>query len=162
MVVEGGIFGRPRHADGRDLLRGAASGITRRAPLNVAALTAAILFCLQPLQIVDAGFALTFGATLGILIGMSRMRRLLAAAAVGASRRLRSSPLRCAPRSRCCPLARFVFSRVTFAGLLVNFAAIPLMTVVQIAGMVVGGARVVGAGARPSGPAGSRTWRLRG
>ena len=33
------------------------------------------------------------------------------------------------------PIGAFVFSRVTFAGLIVNFAAIPLMTLVQIAGM---------------------------
>ena len=33
------------------------------------------------------------------------------------------------------PVCAFVFSRVTAAGLLLNFAAIPLMTVVQIAGM---------------------------
>jgi competence protein ComEC len=35
------------------------------------------------------------------------------------------------------PISAFVFSRITFAGLIVNFAAIPLMTVVQIAGMAV-------------------------
>ena len=34
------------------------------------------------------------------------------------------------------PVGAFVFSRVTFAGLLVNFAAIPLMTLIQIAGMI--------------------------
>ena len=45
----------------------------RTLPLNVAALTAAILFCADPLQVVDAGFALTFGATLGILAGMSKL-----------------------------------------------------------------------------------------
>ena len=37
------------------------------------------------------------------------------------------------------PVSAFVFSRVTFAGLIVNFAAIPLMTVVQIAGMAAVG-----------------------
>ena len=46
----------------------------RTLPFNVAALTAAILFCADPLQVVDAGFALTFGATLGILVGMSKAR----------------------------------------------------------------------------------------
>src|SRR5205823_6769642 len=33
------------------------------------------------------------------------------------------------------PVSAFVFSRVTAAGLLLNFAAIPLMAVVQIGGM---------------------------
>ena len=35
------------------------------------------------------------------------------------------------------PVSAFSFSRVTFAGLVLNFAAIPLMTVVQVAGMLV-------------------------
>ncbi|HKY20855.1 MAG TPA: DNA internalization-related competence protein ComEC/Rec2 [Vicinamibacterales bacterium] len=101
---------------------------------NVAALAAALLFCLQPLQIVDAGFALTFGATLGIIIGMSGLGTLAtlprwlqpAAALLAASL--------CAEIALM-PISAFVFSRVTFAGLLANFAAIPLMTVVQVAGM---------------------------
>jgi competence protein ComEC len=36
-----------------------------------------------------------------------------------------------------CPVGAFVFSRITFAGLALNFVAIPLMGVAQIAGMVV-------------------------
>ena len=35
------------------------------------------------------------------------------------------------------PVGALVFSRVTFAGLALNFAAIPLMTVVQLAGMAL-------------------------
>jgi competence protein ComEC len=107
----------------------------RTLPLNVAALTAAILFCVDPLQVVDAGFALTFGATLGILVGMSTLAHMLPA-----SRWLRA-PAALLVASACAeiallPVSAFVFSRITFAGLIVNFAAIPLMTVVQIAGMV--------------------------
>ncbi|HET9467198.1 MAG TPA: ComEC/Rec2 family competence protein, partial [Vicinamibacterales bacterium] len=108
----------------------------RTLPLNVAALTATALFCVEPLQVVDAGFALTFGATLGILVGMSRF-----------ADRLPASPWLRAPAalllaSVCAeiallPIGALVFSRVTFAGLIVNFAAIPLMTVAQIAGMTV-------------------------
>ncbi len=110
----------------------------RTLPLNVAALTAAILFCVDPLQVVDAGFALTFGATLGIVVGMSRFADVLPA-----------SPWLRAPAvllvaSACAeiallPVGAFVFSRVTFAGLIVNFAAIPLMTLVQVAGMAAAG-----------------------
>ena len=102
---------------------------------NVAALAAAILLCLRPLQIVDAGFALTFGATLGILIGLSRLPGLLAmpwwaqpvAALLAASLCAEVVLL---------PIGALVFSRVTFAGLLINLAAIPLMAVAQIAGMI--------------------------
>jgi competence protein ComEC len=110
----------------------------RTLPLNVAALTAAILFCIDPLQVVDAGFALTFGATVGILVGMSKF-----------SEALPVSPWLRVPgallvASACAevvllPISAFVFSRVTFAGLIVNFAAIPLMTLVQIAGMAAVG-----------------------
>ena len=108
----------------------------RTLPLNVAALTAAILFVAEPLQVVDAGFALTFGATLGILIGMSNTAHVIPASAW-----LRA-PAALLIASVCAeiallPVSTFVFSRVTFAGLLVNFAAIPMMTIVQIAGMAV-------------------------
>ena len=104
-------------------------------PANVAALTAAILLLLQPLQFVDAGFALTFGATLGIIIGMTWLP------AIAALPRFVQPVAALFAASLCAeiallPVSAFVFSRVTFAGLLVNFAAIPLMTVVQLAGML--------------------------
>jgi competence protein ComEC len=110
----------------------------RTLPLNAAALTAAILFCVDPLQVVDAGFALTFGATLGILVGMSKLADALPAAPW-----LRA-PAALVVASACAeivllPVSAFVFSRVTFAGLIVNLAAIPLMTAVQISGMAVVG-----------------------
>jgi competence protein ComEC len=106
----------------------------RTLPINVAALTVVMLFCVDPLQVVDAGFALTFGATLGILVGMSKASEVLPV-----STWLRA-PAALLVASACAeiallPIGAFVFSRVTFAGLIVNFAAIPLMTVVQIAGM---------------------------
>ena len=115
----------------------------RTLPLNVAALTAAILFCADPLQVVDAGFALTFGATLGILVGMSKVVDLLPAlpwlppSRFGRRRQLLVASA-CAEIALL-PVSAFVFSRVTFAGLIVNLAAIPLMTLVQIAGMAAVG-----------------------
>ena len=99
----------------------------RSRPLNVAALTAAILFCSAPLQIVDAGFALTFGATLGILAGVSRMAGMLPASVwlrAPATLLVASASAEVA----LLPVNAFVFSRVTAAGLIVNFAAIPMMT----------------------------------
>lgn len=106
----------------------------RTRPINVAALTGAFLFCAYPLQAVDAGFALTFGATLGILAGVPKFAGLLPV-----SPWLRA-PVALLVASLCAeiallPVGAFVFSRVTFAGLIVNFAAIPLMTIAQIAGM---------------------------
>ena len=108
----------------------------RTLPLNVAALTAATLLCINPLEVVDAGFALTFGATLGILVGMSKLPDVMPQ-----SGWLRA-PVALLVASACAeiallPISAFVFSRITFAGLIVNCAAIPLMTIVQIAGIVV-------------------------
>ena len=110
----------------------------RTAPLNVAALTAGVLFCAYPLQVVDAGFALTFGATLGILGGMVTLSNRLPAA------RWARAPAALLVASACVetvllPVSAYVFSRITVAGLIVNFAAIPSMTVVQIAGMAAVG-----------------------
>ncbi|MCM3881648.1 MAG: DNA internalization-related competence protein ComEC/Rec2 [Vicinamibacterales bacterium] len=102
---------------------------------NVAALSAGLLFCVSPLEVVDAGFALTFGATLGLIVGMPMLKRprwmsnwLFAGVAL-----LMASV--CAEIALL-PVGAFVFSRVTAAGLLLNFAAIPLMTIVQISGMI--------------------------
>jgi competence protein ComEC len=110
----------------------------RTAPLNAAAVTAAILFWLDPLEVVDAGFALTFGATIGLLAGMSRLADVLPATPW-----LRA-PVSLLAASVCAevallPIGAYVFSRVTFAGLIVNFAAIPLMTLAQIAGIAAVG-----------------------
>lgn len=105
----------------------------RARPANVIALVAALVFCVAPLQSVDAGFALTFAATLAIVIGLSKFG--------GHTRRWWLQPLTTILAASIfaevalLPISAFVFSRVTFAGLVVNFAAIPMMTVVQIAGM---------------------------
>ena len=106
----------------------------RTAPLNVAALTAVLLFSLTPLQAVDAGFALTFGATLGILVGMARFADMLMLSGRARAPAALLAASACA-EAALLPINAFVFSRITFAGLIVNFAAIPLMTIAQIAGM---------------------------
>jgi competence protein ComEC len=127
----------------------------RTLPLNVAALTAAILFCADPLQVVDAGFALTFGATLGILAGMSKVVDLLPALHWLPAFALRAAAGKLLFASACAelallPVSAFVFSRVTFAGLIVNLAAIPLMTLVQVAGMAAVGMTWLSPGIAPS------------
>jgi competence protein ComEC len=112
-------------------------------PVNAAAVAGAAILCVTPLAIVDAGFALTFGATAGILLGT---RPLLDA--IGHARWIRA-PLLLLAASICAeamllPVSAVVFSRVTFAGLVLNFAAIPLMTLVQIAAMVTVGLSALG------------------
>jgi competence protein ComEC len=105
----------------------------RGTPLNALAFVAACLVATQPLSVLDPAFVLTFGATLAILSVAPLVRQwpvpnllepavsMLAASA--------------ATELLLLPVGALVFARVTFAGLALNFAAIPLMAVVQIAGM---------------------------
>jgi len=111
----------------------------RSRPMNAAAASAGIGAALDPLVLFDAAAWLTYGATIAILAGtpllllrLRRVPRLLAAPAglFAAS---------CAAEIALFPVSASVFNRITVAGLLLNFAAIPLMTVVQVGGMVVVG-----------------------
>ena len=56
---------------------------------------------------------------------------------------------RCAAEVALFPIGALVFSRVTAAGLVVNFAAIPLMTLVQASGMALLAAAAVAPAAMP-------------
>ena len=119
----------------------------RTSPLNTLALAATCLVAWSPQLIVDAGFLLTFGATLGILVGVApvvaRVRPCVHRA--GWTGRALGLPLVALCVATVCaelallPISSGVFSRVTAAGLVLNFVAIPLMTVVQIAGLAVVG-----------------------
>ena len=106
----------------------------RSRPANVAALAAILIFCAHPLQVIDAGFALTFGATVGILLGMARLNEYLPPSGITRAVAQLFAASACAEIALL-PIGALIFSRITFAGLVVNLAAIPAMTVVQIAGM---------------------------
>jgi len=108
----------------------------RSPPLNALFVVAALLVASDPLIVADPAFVLTFAATFAILLVMP---------VVVAARRL---PRRLAPalsmlaasaatEALLFPVGAYVFSRITFAGLALNFLAIPLMAVAQIAGMAV-------------------------
>ena len=108
----------------------------RGAPANALAVTCVVILLATPAAIADVAFWLTFGATLGILAGVDR-----AGAWLPKGGWLRA-PAALLVTSVCAelallPVAALVFSRVTFAGLALNFAAIPLMSVAQVAGMAV-------------------------
>jgi competence protein ComEC len=109
----------------------------RSPPLNSLALIAALLVASDPLSVADPAFALTCGATLAILVVVPAviaasgewprpLRPLVAMFAASA-----------AAEAVLFPVGAIVFSRVTFAGLGLNFVAIPLMGVAQVAGMIV-------------------------
>jgi len=106
----------------------------RAPPLNTIAITAALLVAADPLSVTDAGFVLTFGATLAILlvvplIDRDRPKVVLTVVTLFAAS--------AAAEAMLFPVGATVFSRVTFAGLGLNFLAIPLMGIAQIGGMAV-------------------------
>ncbi len=117
----------------------------RTRPLNTLALAGACLVAASPGQLADPGFQLTFGATLGILAGLPRLAgsatvstvvdRLgpLGGRVVQAAVLLLGATI-CAEVALL-PIAATWFSRISLAGLLLNFVAIPLMTVTQLGGM---------------------------
>jgi competence protein ComEC len=104
----------------------------RTAAANAIALSAAALLLANPLTVVDVGFWLTFGATSAIIVGVARVGQ--------PSARWRAAIVTLLAASICAelalaPIAALVFERVTLAGLLLNFVAIPCMTVVQVGAM---------------------------
>ncbi|HEY3043440.1 MAG TPA: DNA internalization-related competence protein ComEC/Rec2, partial [Vicinamibacterales bacterium] len=118
----------------------------RSAPLNALWVVAAILVATDPLSIADPAFGLTFGATLGILIvgplttqrltqnSLNTQKKWISAVIVVVRTMFIAS---LAAEAMLFPVGALVFSRVTFAGLALNFLAIPLMAVAQVAGMAV-------------------------
>ncbi len=122
----------------------------RSPPLNALSLTAAGLTVADPLIVTDPAFLLTFGATLAILIAVPvlTIRRRAQdgrrrhggvpstlANLAQAARAMFAASL--AAEALLFPIGAMTFSRVTFAGLGLNFLAIPLMAVAQVAGMAV-------------------------
>ena len=112
----------------------------RTPPLNVLAATAAGVGLASPLAVLDPGFLLTFGATLGIVLGAARVT---AALWRGGDRppAWAAAPLTLFAATLCAeavllPIGAALFGRVSLAGLVLNFAAIPLMTLTQVAGLV--------------------------
>ncbi len=117
----------------------AARALDHRAPpLNALAVTLAAAILASPLDLYDPGLALSFGATLALIVVAERMLHsafsiphsaLRAFLALGAA-------TVCAEIA-VLPLGALAFGRVTAAGLALNFVAIPLMAVVQIAGLAL-------------------------
>ena len=107
----------------------------RSPPLNVLSFVAACLVAAEPLLVADPAFVLTFGATLAILLvaPAAALRRLPRRIAPLAALLIASA----ATEALLWPVGAILFSRVTFAGLALNFLAIPLMAVTQVAGMAL-------------------------
>ena len=118
--------------------------IDHRTPaLNVLAVTAAGIGLISPLAVLDPGFLLTFGATLGIVLGAARVAAVLQ---LGRDRPPLwiAAPVALLAATLCAeavllPIGAALFGRVSLAGLVLNFAAIPLMTLTQMTGMAAVG-----------------------
>jgi competence protein ComEC len=117
----------------------------RGPPLNTLAVAAAGALAASPPAAFDGGFILSFGATLGILVGAPRIwdsvRSSVPLALKPAAGLLIATI--CAELALA-PASAVLFSRITVAGLALNFAAIPLMTVTQAAAMATLAATVIG------------------
>ena len=125
----------------------------RGAPLNVVAIAAIFGVAAIPVSVLDPAFLLSFGATAGIVLGVPRVTSGLSrkpreqdthsdVVASGFSRKILSALAVMFAATVCAelaiaPIAASFFSRLTAAGLVVNFAAIPLMALVQSASLLL-------------------------
>jgi competence protein ComEC len=116
----------------------------RSAALNAVGVAAAAAAVAAPLTLLDPGFVLSFGATLAIVIGVARIgspprvrerkwHRVWLDRLFYGARMLFAATI-CAELALA-PVGARLFGRVSAAGLLLNFAAIPLMSIIQIAGL---------------------------
>ncbi|HEY6361558.1 MAG TPA: DNA internalization-related competence protein ComEC/Rec2 [Vicinamibacterales bacterium] len=112
--------------------------------------TAAIVTCVRPLDVRDVGFILTFGAT-AALLDVARRMRARPARHRAAQWMLASVASSLAVEAALLPVSAHAFSRVTSAGLVLNLLAVPLMGVVQVAGIVVASCAGVDLLAQPAG-----------
>jgi competence protein ComEC len=114
----------------------------RTAAANAIGLTGTAILLIDPLSIADVGFWLTFGATTAIRVGVASVRLPAASEQTRRTTWLLRAAATVLLASACvelalAPISAMVFQRVTVAGLLLNFAALPAMTIVQIAAMCV-------------------------
>ena len=123
-------------------------------PVNLLAVVAVVCILMDPLAVIDVGAWLSFGATLGLIVVLPQLLRATRGSeaadhgpSVGWARVwdwLRAAVLATvAAEILIMPVTAGVFARVGVAGLLLNFAAIPAMAVVQFAGLAACGLALV-------------------
>jgi competence protein ComEC len=134
----------------------AARTLDHRGPaMNALGVAGAMAALAAPLSVLDPGFILSFGATVAIVLAADRLRMTpiprrertrtqhalwtVKAAAIALGGATLCAEIALAP-----PSAR-MFGRLSAAGLVLNFAAIPLMSIVQVAGLVAAAAWLISA-----------------
>jgi competence protein ComEC len=100
------------------------------------ALAAAVIVIWRPLDVRDAGFLLTFGATAALIETARRAPGLIPRHRIAAWI-VASMVASLATELALVPVSAATFSRVTSAGLVLNLIAVPVMAIVQVAGMLV-------------------------
>ncbi len=103
----------------------------RTAPVNAIGVGASLMLLANPLDIVNAGFWLTFGATGALLVAGARWRSAGSTSWGHAAAAICLGSL--AVELVLMPVSALVFERVTMAGLVLNLAAVPAMGLVQAA-----------------------------
>jgi competence protein ComEC len=99
--------------------------------LNTISLSAFVLLMLNPASLWDAGFQLTFAATLSLILFVPPLLRRLPRLPLRLSE---LSSFSLAAHLGTVPILATAFHRVTFSGLVLNLAAVPLMTLIMAAG----------------------------
>jgi competence protein ComEC len=143
-AVAGGAASVARAVTVAVLLLAARALDHRAQTFDVLAVAALVAVAAAPVVVLDAGFLLSFGATAGILLGVPLLapssteprHRVSAARRTGRVVRTMLAATVCAELALA-PVAATLFGRVSFAGFVLNFAAIPLMSVVQVGGLVI-------------------------
>ena len=96
--------------------------------LNAVGLSALVLLVANPFSLFDAGFELTYAATLAIILFAPRLLRRAPRLPLGLSE---LGVMSVAALLGVLPIMAAIFNRVTFASFLLNFAAIPLVGLIM-------------------------------
>jgi competence protein ComEC len=107
----------------------------RTVPLNAVAVALTIALALDPTAIFDPGLALTYGATAGILVGARLIAaRLPTRPVIRSVTGLLAASL--AAEAVIWPIGLRAFGQLALAGPVLNLAAIPMMALAQVAGLI--------------------------
>jgi len=100
---------------------------------NAISISAFALLCINPFSLFDAGFQLTFAATLSIVIFYPKFIKYLPKWPLRISEIF---ALSAAAQLGVLPIMAKTFNRITFSSLFLNFAAFPLVALIMISGYV--------------------------
>ena len=101
--------------------------------LNAISISAFILLCLNPFSLFDAGFQMTFAATLSIVLFFPRFIKFLPKTPLRLSEIF---TLSVTSQIGVLPIMAGTFNRITFSSLILNYAALPLVAGLMICGYI--------------------------